>query len=165
MGFFRRRPPEVADVYKGLRSQALAMTPEALGLDGASAPPVLVALMENSGPEGVVVSLVAVADGTASLYFSNGGGRIGAGTYPAVAERARAFVEACGTHFDEVQPAAEAPLPGSGEVRFHLVTREGLRGAGAPEEELGRGGHPLSPLFFAAHELITAMRLQAEGQE
>jgi hypothetical protein len=41
--------------------------------------PILALLMETGYPE-AVATLVAVADGTSSLYFSNGGGFIGVGT-------------------------------------------------------------------------------------
>ena len=49
-------------------------------------------------------------------------------------------------------------IPAVGEVRFYLLTYAGLRSAAGIEEELGSGKHELSPLFFAAHRVISAVR-------
>jgi hypothetical protein len=44
-------------------------------------------------------------------------------------------------------------------TQFVAVTSAGLRGAVAPEEDLGEGRHALSPLFYAAHDVIGQIRL------
>src|SRR5687767_10439095 len=61
----------------GLRNQALQGTPTAFGLEAPSSPtqPWGV-LMETGFPEGWY-SLVALSDGSASIYLSSGGGSIG----------------------------------------------------------------------------------------
>ncbi len=46
----------------------------------------------ETGYREAVATLVGVVDGTSSLYFSNGGGFIGAGSHAAVAEANRTFV-------------------------------------------------------------------------
>ena len=43
------------------------------------------------------------------------------------------------------------------------VTRDGLRGAGVAEEELGEGRHALSQLFYAGQDVITQIRLLDGG--
>jgi hypothetical protein len=48
-------------------------------------------------------------------------------------------------------------------TQFVAVTPEGLRGAVAPEEELGEGRHELSPLFYAGQDVITQIRLSEGG--
>jgi hypothetical protein len=68
-----REPRPVADVYVGLRQQVLRLTPDQLGNRVPTDAPILALLMETAYPE-AVATLVAVADGSASLYFSNGGG-------------------------------------------------------------------------------------------
>lgn len=151
-----RRPP--AEVYEDLRRQVLRLTPDQLG-DGAFAEaPILALLMETGYPE-AVATLVAAADGTSSLYFSNGGGFIGAGSQPTVAEASRRWLEAGATALQELSVTTDPPLPDDGMTQFVAVTAEGLRGIVAPEEELGEGRHRLSPLFHAAQEVITQIRL------
>jgi hypothetical protein len=70
---------KTADVYDGLRKQILELKTEQLGAPSDQA--VLAVVMET-GYAQAVASLVAVMDGSASLYFSNGGGIIGAGVHP-----------------------------------------------------------------------------------
>jgi hypothetical protein len=43
------------------------------------------------------------------------------------------------------------------------VTPDGLRGAAVREDELRGGRHPLSRLFYAAHDVITQIRLTSAG--
>jgi hypothetical protein len=150
-----------AEVYEGLRQQVLRLTLDQLG-DAFADAPILALLMETGYPE-AVATLVGVVDGTSSLYFSNGGGIIGAGTHTAVAEANTRWLERGLTFLPELPAIAEPSLPGEGITQFVAVTLEGLRGASAPEDELGNGRHPLSPLFYAAQDVITQVRLTADG--
>lgn len=166
MRFFGRKrdtdQPPPAEVYAGLRQQVLRLTPDQLG-DGAVADaPILALLMETGYPE-AVATLVAVVDGTSSLYFSNGGGFIGAGTHAAVAEASRHWLETGQEFLPQLSVITDPPLPTEGLTQFLAVTREGLRGVVAPEEELGEGRHRLSPLFYAGQEVITQIRLTQGG--
>ena len=117
--------------------------------------------METGYPQ-AVATLVGVADGTTSLYFSNGGGIIGAGNHAAVADANARWLEAGVAVLQQLSTVTDPPLPAEGMTQFVAVTRTGLRGDGAPEDELGEGQHWLSPLFFAAQDVITQIRL-AEG--
>src|SRR5262249_10888815 len=110
-----------------------------------------------------VATLVAVADGTTSLYFSTGGGVIGAGEHEAVADPSRRWLLAAQEFLPTLSPTLEPPLPEPGLTRFVAVTPGGLLDAGAPEAELGGGEPPLSPLFYAGHDVITQIRLLQGG--
>lgn len=84
--------PQPAQVSIGLRSQVFATRPEEVGIaPGPLLPHVWGAVMEFQRP-GAAVTLVSLADGTTSLYFSNGGGIIGAGGHPPVAKATRDFL-------------------------------------------------------------------------
>lgn len=152
-------PPEtggyaVADIYRNLREKVFAVRPGELGLpeDGPFA-----ALMETGYPA-AAVSLVAIAEGTTSLYFSNGGGVIGAGEHAPVRDASARFLADLAAASDRLEPTAAHPLPAPGQVRFYLLSANGIRTAEAAEEELGDGGHALSPVFYAAHAVIAAVR-------
>jgi hypothetical protein len=152
-----------ADVYMGLRGQALAVTRELLDPATASDGLVLALLMETGYAE-AVATLVGLADGTTSMYFSNGGGMIGAGQHDLVAAATRRWLGLAEELLDELPEApAEVPLPDLGITQIVAVTESGLRAARAPEEELGGGGHSLSALFYAGHGVITAIRQVDEG--
>jgi hypothetical protein len=162
MSFFgRKRRAErssPAEVYTGLRAQVLALTREQLGDAVPRDAPILALLMETGYPE-AVATLVAVADGSSSLYFSNGGGIIGAGTHATVAEASKRWLEAAVESLTELIAITHAPLPGEGMTQFAAVTGEGLRGTVAPEEELGKSRHRQSPLFHGGQDVITQIRL------
>ena len=145
----------LADVYSGLRAQALQLTAAQVGAADA----VFGVLMETGYPE-AVVSLLALSDGTASLYFSNGGGIIGAGGHRGPAVAARSLVAFVAHNLDHLGKAVEYPLPRPGHTRFYVLTSDGVLTADALEREFGenRNRHVLSPLFYAAQELITEIR-------
>lgn len=150
-----------AEVYAGLRRQVLDLRADQLGDEFAQAP--ILALLMETGYEQAVATLVAVADGTTSLYFSTGGGIIGAGAHESVALASRRWLEEGAAFLGELEPVADPPLPAVGQTQFVAVTNDGLRAAVAPEEDLGRNRHALTPLFYAAQEVITQVRLIEGG--
>lgn len=162
MTLFRRKKnaatPPVAEVFSELRKQALRLTADQLGDAVPTDAAILALVMETGYPE-AVATLVAVADGTTSLYFSNGGGFVGAGTHATVAEASRKWLEAGRAFLPALSDVTEPPLPDVGTTQFVAVTPGGLRGAVAPDDDLGMNRHELSPLFHAAHEVITQVRL------
>lgn len=157
--WFRRKPkPDPAEAVRALRQQALTIDAAQLGLaPDARRAHVWGVVMETGYPE-AVASLVVFADGTTSLYFSNGGGIIGAGEHASVSAASEALLTAAEAHLARLTPVGATPLPAVGRVRFHVRTFTGTLGAEVSEAEAGEGQHPLSPLFYAAHEVITAVR-------
>jgi hypothetical protein len=145
---------ETAEVYTALRSQALDVTPSDLGLDA----PVLAVVMDTRYPE-AVATLVGVADGSTSLYFSNGGGTIGGGQHPQVAQATQRWLDVAATLAGSMSADSSTELPDEGVTLLTLVTPSGRLSARAPEDELGSGEHELSQLFYAAHDVITQLRL------
>ena len=148
---------EIADIYPGLRNQVLQLTPAAIGQSDADQSTVLAVLMETGYPE-AVATLVAIGDGTASLYFSNGGGIIGAGEHEPVRTVSAEFITFAQQYVSHSTLTDAFPLPQENHVRFYLVTRGGVYTFEAPENELGNERHPCSALFHKGHELITAIR-------
>ncbi len=118
--------------------------------------------METGYPE-AVVTLFALSDGTASLYFSNGGGLIGAGQRERPAVAARSLVAFASHALVHLEPTVSYPLPQPGHTRFYVLTSAGVCTAEAIEEDLGENRHVLSPLFYSAHELISELREIDEG--
>jgi hypothetical protein len=138
-----------------LRVMALHLTPGEAGIAAQPGLPFGV-IMETTYERGAA-TLVALADGTASLYFSTGGGVIGGNT-PA---SKRCVAVAAGL-VAQLAPVSDDAFPPPGGTRFHLLTPEGRVGGGADEQTLAGGGHPLSPLFYAAQEVITQLRLATQ---
>jgi hypothetical protein len=76
-----------------------------------------------------------------------------------VAEAGRRWLEAGGEFLDRLSPVTDPALPAESQTQFVAVTQGGLRSAVAPEDDLGEGEHPLSPLFYAGQDVITQIRL------
>ena len=145
-----------AEAYNSLRMQVLQLTPSALALDEADPAHVIGVLMETYlGP---VVTLVSVADGTTSLYFSNGGGIIGTGEHEPVRMASMALIDAAQDYRSHASLTNTYPPPQKKHVRFYFVTGGGVYTAEALEKDLGNNRHALSEFFHKGHEVITAIR-------
>lgn len=113
--------------------------------------------MDTAFEEGAS-TLVGVAGGDASLYFSTGGGVIGAGRHPAVQACCVEWLAEAPEYLGHAEATQSFPLPAPDYVRFYFVTRAGVFSLEALEDDLGYGRHPLSPLFHQGHEVIAAIR-------
>src|SRR5216683_2144775 len=160
----RRRADRAADVYAGLREQILRLDPATAGMrrrPGGSV--VWGALMEMGYPNGIA-TIVALADGTTSMYTSTGGGILGGGAHRAVATATHAFLESVADHLGELRPDPGEALPVPGQVIIRALTYTGHLSGQAPEDDLGNRRHSLAPVFYAGHEVITQLRLIDEAR-
>ncbi len=154
-----------AEMSGQLREQALTLDADLVQLPAEyKLQQVWGALMET-GYEPAVASLVVFADGSTSLYFSTGGGVIGAGEHAQVRVAALAFLEKSEALLSNLTTTTETPLPGKGRVRFYVRTFTGIRTAEAGEQELAQGRHALSSLFFAGHDVIAEVRAMSEQKQ
>ncbi len=146
-----------AEIYTDLRKQVLSLNNEQLGMNNS----VLGVLMET-GYEGAVATLVAVADGTSSLYFSNGGGIIGSGEYKQVHDQALKFVKLAGSNINIMKLTKKFPLPKKSYTCFYVITSKGVYTAEVIEADLGNKKHNLSPVFIEGHKLLSFIRAADE---
>jgi hypothetical protein len=126
--------------------------PPGLNSDGFQA-----VVMDMGQPNGTA-TVVAVADGTVSLYTSTGGGIIGLGQHEGPRKVAVSLLEFAPKFVGYCQSTTEYPLPASGNVRFYLVGAAKTVTAEGKASDFGSGSHVLSPLFFKFQELLTEMR-------
>ena len=160
MWFRKRKKPDSAAMSRELREKALSLSASELGLkpDGSR---VWGLLMETGYPE-AVATLAAFADGSTSLYFSSGGGTIGAGEHASVAGASENLLGVADEYLHEFTPASEYPLPAVGRVRFYVHTFDGILTADRNEDDLGFERDSLAPVFHAGHAVISAIR-ELEG--
>ena len=152
-----------AAIFADLRSMVLELDPATLEVpDGEPWGGAAVAMMEIR-VSGAVASVVAVADGGASMYLSTGGGVIGAGNHAAVRGAAARFRTATAESRGLFEVTEGFPLPDAGHVRFHARIGEGRYTADALEAAVRSGRHPLSTLYAAGQDLLTEIRLASEG--
>jgi hypothetical protein len=149
--------------YLGLRSMVFAVDPDTLtfrpdaGVHGAWC-----TVIDFGRPDGTA-TLACIADGTVSLYTSTGGGVLNAGGHDAVWDAARRLLEAAGGAVPFLRPLDEPPpLPAASRVRLSVRTFDGLLTEEVAEEPLERGRHVLSPLYSAAQDVLTEVRLSTD---
>ena len=147
-------------VIEELREQLFRASPQEFGVEPEG--DVWGVLMETGYGKGFA-TLVALADGSASLYLSTGSGVIGGGIDPGVNASARRMVRRSQHVARLMNATAEYPLPDPGTVRFYLLTSDGILTAVGGEETLGAGDHGLSDLYHAGHDVITRLRGVASG--
>jgi hypothetical protein len=118
--------------------------------------------MMETGYQAGSATLVCLADGTTSLYYSTGGGMLGSAEYTPVSEASKALVSQAEKHLNHFSSRNEFPLPEVGQVRFIILTFSGLLTGEAPEKTLAAGKHQLTPLHLRAHEALEQLHLLAE---
>jgi hypothetical protein len=145
--------------YRTLRSMALRYDPSEVEVpDDTPWGGALMAIMETGLPDGPA-TLVAVADGTVSMYFSTGAAVIGAGEHAAVRGAAERFRAVASESRHMLQRSEDVPLPEPGQVRFHVRTVDGMYSGAATEALLRSGRHSLASFYNAGQDLTTEVRL------
>lgn len=108
--------------------------------------------MDTSFKDGNSYTVLAVADGNASIYLSSGGGFLGGVGHESIRKAAKAMVSTAKTFQPKMALTTSYPLPKGGHTTFYVLTDAGVFTATASQEALGRNQHELSPLFYAAQE-------------
>lgn len=143
--------------YEGLRRMALDAVAAGLTAPGPDHPHVWGVVIDiPSGPAWATV--VALGDGTTSMYTSVGGGTIGAGEHESVRAANAQLLRVVEHEVLEHLSPDPGTHPSPGDVRVHVLGADGLSGIDLPEPafwgEQEVGGH----LVAAAQALISAIR-------
>ncbi|SHI56574.1 hypothetical protein SAMN02745181_0400 [Rubritalea squalenifaciens DSM 18772] len=149
-------PYQLDPTYLDLREMALSLTSEDMAELGYQ--PVLAVIMELSMAQGVA-SIVSTADGSASLYLSNGRLTLGLGEHEKVRHAGKEFQAVAFIALQHCQPSNSCPLPQPGYTSFHIITPEGKFTYTAPESAFTQKRDTLSPLYLFGQQLLTQMRL------
>jgi len=117
-------------------------------------------LMDWNVANGTATVLTS-ADGSASIYFSSGGGYIGGGQkYPEIREAALYAIQIATNLLSQFRKTETFDLPAEGEVFFYLSTNAGVHLAVVTDAKLRVGTDPLSPLGGIMQKIITEYRLK-----
>lgn len=162
--------PKPAEIYTELRKRILSLSPGEVGVKPtAKLPNVWGILMEMGFRNGTAnfgaATLVCLAEGTTSLYYSSGGGILGCGNLQPVSKASRAFLGVAEMSSPLMEVTEAFPLPRIGKVRFYVLTYAGALTGEVDEAVLNRGKHPLTRLFFYGQEVITQIRMQQEQKK
>jgi len=141
-----------ANAYMGLRSLVLEGTRANFGLGPASSATEPFAVVTDWGD----TTIVAVADGSASVYRSNGAGSIGGGqSHESIRKAALKAVELAAAAQPSMHATKQYPLAARGQVNFYVVTDAGVFTASASQDDLDSNRGPYSPLAYAVKNIIS----------
>jgi hypothetical protein len=118
--------------------------------------------MDMGYPNGTA-TLVCLSDGTTSLYTSSGSGFIGGGAHPDVVRENVKLLRTLSDHLDLMAAGKDDSLPQVGRTVIRALTATGQRTYESTDDELGEGRSVMSPVFYAAHDVITQLRLIDEA--
>jgi hypothetical protein len=149
-------------VFTGLRSQAFSLQRNNAGIPAPpSNAPIWGVLMELGLRKGTA-TMLALADGTTSLYLSTGGGVIGGQGHESVRKANAALIATANELRENLQPVTSLPVPEPGHTIFYARTDACVLSAGGQDRDLSDKSHPLSRLFHAGHAVLTELRLISE---
>jgi hypothetical protein len=153
-----------AEMSAILRSKIFKTHPSRLGLTPKNHPDPVYAVVMDLGTDRGVVTFVTVADGGTSLYFSRGGGIIGAGEHRSVREAARNVLAQAQNAYKEMKLVSAYPTPKPGQVSFYLLTFDGIRSLTVPEASLAQRTHVFADFYFEIHRVINkVLKLSPSG--
>jgi hypothetical protein len=101
-----------------------------------------------------MATLFALDDGTASLYWSTGGGVIGGKFHESVNRAAKAFVLAFEPFVANMDPDVTGEPGPRGTTDLRALTSGGRLVVRATTDEFGKGHHQMSGVFNSAQALI-----------
>jgi hypothetical protein len=155
-------PLDPAGMTAMLRNNVLTLRPMDMGLVAEQCPPVCGAMMEIV-EAGITVSLVALLDGSVSVYLSDGTGVIGCGLHPDVRAAAAKMLRVAGQVVEECALSDQKSAPSAHQAHFYLLTTQGVLRGAADRAELDEGAVPLAELYYAAHSVIGLVELLGAG--
>ncbi|MDH3537724.1 MAG: hypothetical protein OER87_18425 [Gammaproteobacteria bacterium] len=141
-----------------LREMVLGLDPAKIGITRENFKHPVWGMIMDTGFSDGSFSLIALADGATSLYFSDGGGIIGGGEHDSVRDASGYLLTGAQYFYKNASRTKTFPLPGDGEVKFYFLGFDGVSVYSAREDDLGNQQDKLSNLFYAAHGVITELR-------
>lgn len=148
--------PHPSEIYANLRRRVLGLANEKIVAPNEFG---LYALVVEYLLNETVVTEVYVSDGSASLYFSNGGGRIGAGNHQSVRDATKRLFEGIGDSYKQFPTHLSPPLPQKeGITFFYFVSDSGIHAVASLTDDLYYSDHMLHKLFDAKELVKTEMR-------
>ncbi len=165
IGFYLRNQANDAQVrlpkqvYRGLRDAALSTPRSKIGLPPAATPITPWGVVMDWTTTNGIATVVALSDGTASIYLSSGGGFISGQSKEPISNAAKQAVLLAASCQPEARPTTTFPLPEGRQITFYLLTDKGAFTASGDEQELQNGTQPLSKLANAMQQIITQYRL------
>jgi hypothetical protein len=157
--------------YMELRDMVFASDPAKLGCRKPDTRDLVWGMVIETGYPDAVATMIVLADGTISLYFSSGGGLVGLGDYEHIAEAGQRLLglgDVLTPHFDQ---ATDYSLPEKSHTRVYLMAYSGFLASevnlNTPWKQPGMMGltSRAQELFALIRELADQLAEQREGRQ
>jgi len=157
-----RKATSPQETMAGLRKMALTTNPRDLGLGSDQEFPVVYGLVVDWHIGEFIATIVAMRDGSASLYTTSTFGVIGGVGHKSVRDAAQRCVMLANNYAEDTSIVTDFPYPSPGKVNFYLLTYNGVLLHTADETQIEQGQDKHTPLFMAAQNVLTELRLVTE---
>jgi len=153
------------ETYLGLRNLMLTGSRAKFSLDPTSSPTEPWGVLMDWQVSNGAATVVAMSDGSASIYLSSGGGFLGGKGQEPIRDAAKKAVASAAEAQPRLSKTETFPLPEPGEVRFYTLTDDGVYTAAAAEADLRKGTSPLASLGNAMQGVVTQYRIFQQKQQ
>ncbi|MDR1615868.1 MAG: hypothetical protein LBR98_02505 [Syntrophomonadaceae bacterium] len=143
-------------LYDEMRSNALKITPEEIGLVLDDDKQVYASLIDME-INGTTVSLVCIFDSSVSLYYSNGRMDLGLGENPDIMREATTFLINSGQCLDKMKIIDKPESIEGSDIHFYLKGRKGIYTA-AYRVNSSENSRECQFLFFLLQKVLSAIR-------
>lgn len=117
----------VTEKYLYSRARAITLRPNALGVKLSADNQVYGAVIDMPMGPDILGTLVCLANGSANLYLSNGGGMLQAASkYRSVANASRSLIASMSQVLPACERVIEFDLPSANRCFVYLLTRKGI---------------------------------------
>ena len=148
-----------SNAYAGLRGMVLEGTRSNFGLGPGASPTQPFAVVTDWGDAQGTTTIIAVADGSASVYPSSGAASIGGGqSHESIRNAALKAVELAAGAQAQMHATTQFPLAARGQVTFYEITDSGVFTATASQEDLNGNRSPFSQLAAATQNIVAEYR-------
>jgi len=159
--FGRKDPPAEESPGIGLRRMVLSTPPSKLGFSSDSDFPTVYGVLTDWDIGGTIATVMSMRNGTASLYTTSTFGVIGGEQHEKVRQAAARYVQQAEQYVEASEAVTDFAYPADGQVYYYLLTYEGVRLCIGDEAAIETGSDPTRPLFEAAQDVLTELRLIA----
>lgn len=146
----------------GLRQMALTTPPSKLSFASDAEFPSVYGVLTDWDIGDVTATVMSMRDGTASLYTTSTFGIIGGQGHENVKLAAIRYVKIAEKYLDSAKPVTNFSYPKSGEILYYILTYDGVKLLVGDEASIESGSDPTRPLFAAAQDVLTELRLITE---
>lgn len=151
-----------AEAMRELRMKMLTTAASEFGISQDKTPSRVYGVVLDWPLDDLVITVVSVSDGNASLYTTSTFGAIGGVGHESVRTAARRFVSVAEKYYADAISTSEYPYPKPGHVRIYLTCFDGVRVIDADLDSLQSGKDKYSDLWAEGQNVVTELRLIAE---